>query len=154
MLANTAFPNFRTALGLGLDGQHRRLRPQGEDFGHDRFQAGQGKITARIAQPRRLQQQRRAARRPSHFGVRPFIADDKRLVQVHLPFERGLQQQPGLRLAAGALVSRLMRAYQDIIQRKNAPQQVVHPIQLAPRLIPARQARLVGRGNQQETRGL
>ena len=43
--------------------------------------------------PGRLDQHRGAARRPRCFGILPFVADDKRLLQVQMPLEAGFYQQ-------------------------------------------------------------
>ena len=55
---------------------------------------------------------------------------------------------------AGAAIGLVVRADQDVIERQLASQQIVHAVQLAAGLIAARQAGLVGRGDQQETSGL
>src|SRR5438309_9761719 len=51
------------------------------------------------------------------------------------------------------MVGFVMRTKHDIIQRKTAPQQIVHTIQFAARLISAREPRLIGGGNQDESNG-
>jgi hypothetical protein len=71
-----------------------------------------------------------------------------------MPFEGGLDQQPGLGFAARTAIGFIMGANEEIIERQGAAQQIVHPFQLATGLIPARQARLVGGGNEHETPGL
>src|SRR5438445_5438887 len=47
-----------------------------------------------------------------------------------------------------------MRTHEYVIERERLAEQVVHPIHLAPILIAARQSRLVGRSNQQQSRSL
>src|SRR6266481_948930 len=49
------------------------------------------------------------------------------------------------------MISLVMRTKHDVVERKSAAQQIVHPIELAPRLITSGQPRLIGRGNENES---
>src|SRR5580765_7345124 len=97
-----------------------------------------------LAHERRLQEERRATRSAGSLGILPFVAYNKRLVQIEVPFKSGLDEQARPRFSAGAMVAFVMRADHDVIQREASPQHVVHPVQFPARLISAGKARLIG----------
>src|SRR5262249_12142712 len=94
-----------------------------------------------------------ATRRASGFSVLPLVADDEGMVQVQMPFEGGLDEQAGTRFAAGAMVRFVVRANEEVIHRKSAPQQVVHAVQLAAGLIATGETGLIRSDNEQKAGG-
>jgi hypothetical protein len=125
-----------------------------ENFADGRGQVWEQEITMDRAYPGRFNQKGRTARDARRFGVLPFIADDKRMIQIEVPFETGFDEETGLGLAARAVIGFVMRANEDVIEGKNFAEAIVHPIEIASRLISARQTRLIGRGNEQQSCGL
>ena len=88
-----------------------------------------------------------------NYGATPVDAyDSVQYVTNEVPFGwfiRGLHHW-----GASAMIALVVRANHDVVQRKSPAQQIVHPIQLAPGLIPPRQPRLVCRDDQHKTRFL
>jgi len=84
-----------------LRSHHRLLRPQLPNLVHNGFQVRQHEIVMHLANPRGLEEQRRAAGRPGCLGVLPLVADDKGAVEVKVPFEGRLDEQARVGFAAG-----------------------------------------------------
>src|ERR1700685_4109559 len=63
-----------------------------------------------------VDEDRATARAMAGFDVAPTVADDKAGLQVDLPHMRRFQQQPRLRLAAGAACRIIVRTDADAIQ--------------------------------------
>ena len=84
-----------------------------------------------------LEQERGAARDSRSFGILPFVADDKRMIEVQMPFESGLDEESRFGLAAGATIVLVMRTNQQVVQGKEFSQALVYSIQFATRLVAA-----------------
>ena len=69
-----------------------------------------------------------------------------------MPFESSFNEQTRLGLPAGAAVVFIMRTNEDVVQREDFAQAIVHAIQLTPILVSARQPRLIGGGDKDESR--
>lgn len=137
--------------GCWLLSRHRLAGgAQEENLVNDGGQVRQNEVVVDVANPGRLDEEGGATSGARGFGVRPLVANDEGTVQAQLPFEGRLDEQAGFGFAAGASVGFIMRADEDVIERKGAAQQVVHPVQLAAGLIATRQAGLIGGGDEQE----
>src|SRR5258707_467640 len=106
------------------------------------------------ADPWGVQKERRAACHLRGSRVLPLVADNKRMVEIKMPFESRFDQQSGFRFAAWATIGLVVRANQHVIQGETFAQGVVHSIQLAAGLIAARNSRLIRRGDENKSSGL
>src|SRR5436189_240019 len=73
------------------------------------------------------------------------------MVERQVPLESRFDEQARPWFAAGAVVALVVRADHDVIEGKGAAQNLVHPIQVAPGLVTAREAGLVGGGDEDES---
>ena len=103
-----------------------------------------------IADPRRVDQERRCAKHTGRFGVLPFVADHKGTFQVDVVFESGLRKQTGTRFSARTKVILRVWADKDVIQSKGALQSLMHPIQVPSRDSSFRHPGLIRRRNQEK----
>src|ERR1700722_15182390 len=78
------------------------------------------------------------------FDVAPAVTHDEARFQIDIPDTSRLQQQPRLRLAAGAARRVIMRTDSDAIQPQKLLQALVHLRDLFGRNQPARNVRLIG----------
>src|SRR6266853_4463059 len=72
------------------------------------------------------------------------------MIEVQVPLEGRFYEQARLGLATRAMVALVVRADQDVIQWKSAAQQIMHPVEVAARLITAGKSGLVGRDDEHE----
>ena len=112
--------------------------PQVKDLVRDCLEAGQNEIMMPVAYPGGLEQEGGGARRAGRFGVLPLVADHKAVIQAQAALEAGLDQQAGFGFAAGTAIGFIMGANEDVIERKDAAEQLVHAFQLAAGLVAAR----------------
>src|SRR5580704_12353842 len=84
------------------------------------------------------------------FDVAPTVAHNEARLQVYVPYASRFEQQPRLRLAAGATRRVIMRTDADSIQPQKAFQALVHLGNLAGRNQATRDVRLIGDQNQSE----
>src|SRR4051794_21408071 len=73
------------------------------------------------------------------------------MVEVEVPFERRLDEQPGPGPPARTMIVFVVGAKHDVVEGEGAPEQVVHAVQFAPVLISAGKAGLVGGGDENES---
>src|SRR5215472_8560199 len=74
---------------------------QRQNLFDDCVKVRQKKIAVNIAHPGRLEKQRSASRRARSLRILPLVADDKRPVQIQMPFKGGFNQESRLGLATG-----------------------------------------------------
>src|ERR1700733_1768125 len=78
------------------------------------------------------------------FDIAPTVADDEARLEIDIPDARGLEQQPRLRLAAGAARRIVVRADADAVQLQKLLQAPVHLGDLFGRNQPACNIGLIG----------
>lgn len=88
------------------------------------------------------------------FGVLPFLANNEAAVEVEIVFEFGFANEAGLGFAAGAIVHLVVRAHEDVVERKLLAQDDVHEVEFAPGEVAAGDSGLVRDGQKQEAGGL
>src|SRR5437773_71569 len=86
--------------------------------------------------------------------ILPFIANDKRALQIQVPFEGGFGEQTRSGLAAGAIVLFAVRAEQNTREAKTLLDVGIHPLKLVAGLQALREAGLVHRRKQDIAGGL
>ena len=106
-----------------------------------------------VADPGGRNEQGSAAGGACGFGVLPFIADDEGAIEIELPFESGFDEQAGFGLAAGAAVGFVVGAGEEIVEREQPAQLIVHAVHFAAVLIAARDAGLIGGGDEDKAGG-
>src|SRR5260370_30209903 len=72
------------------------------------------------------------------------------MIEVQVPLEGRFNEQARLGFATRAMIAFVVRADQDVIQWKSAAQQIMHPVEVAARLITAGKSGLVGRDDEHE----
>ena len=82
------------------------------------------------------------------------MADDEGLAEGEMPFEARLVEESRARLAARAVILLLVRADENVVERKGGAENFVHPIQVTARKIAARNLRLIRGGDEHEVGGL
>ncbi len=126
---------------------------EAEDFFGDGGQAGEDEIVVAGTDPGGFEHHGGATDGAGGSGVLPFVADDEGMFEVNVPFEGGFGEQAGLGLAAGAIVGFVMRADEDVVERKAAAEKIVHAVEFAAGEGAVGKAGLVGGGDEHETGG-
>ena len=150
-----SYRNLACNLGRPIYGSDLRRHRAGfdaqlGDLSRRLGQGGEHDVVMALANPRGGDQEGGATGVMGGFGVLPFVADDKATVQAEVPFEGGLGQQAGLGLAAGAKIGGVVRADQNVVEREDAAEDIVHAVQFAPGEIAAGELGLVGGGDEQK----
>ena len=125
-----------------------------QDFVHRRIEVTHDQIMMSAPEPRRLDEHRGTANNVRRRGILPAMADDEGLAEGEMPLEARLVEESRARLAARAVILLLVRADENVVERKGGAENFVHPIQVTARKIAARNLRLVCGGDEHEVGGL
>lgn len=121
-----------------------------ENLSCDGWKVGQDEIMMPGTDPGRVHHHRGATDSTCGACVRPFVTDDKGMLEINMMFKGSFHEQTRLWLAAGAIVLLVMGTNQYIVQRKGLLEQMVHAIQLTARHVTGRESGLVGGGDQEK----